>query len=837
VSRQAFRWPLPLRIAFNELRGGLRDFRLFLACLIIGTAVIAAVGSLSQNIQQTIFVEAKTLLGGDVSLTATNQPMTPDQIAFFKQWGSVSEVVEMRAMAACDQSVALVELKGVDNPYPLLGELTRTDGSAAAVESGTILVATSLLDRLAAKIGDTITIGTAAFKIAGVIQKEPDNVSGGFSLGPRVIVRTDDLAKAGLLGPEELVQYRTRILLKQPSALLAFEQALKNQFPQAPWTVHTFHDANQGMGRFIDRLQLFLTLAGLATLLIGGIGILNATQAYLLHKMRSIAILKAVGASEALVSTSYALLLAIIATIGTVTGAMIGGITAWLILPHLAQFFPVDSSHAFHPLALAESIWFGCLTVAVFVVATLGRYASIQPALLFRSTGGAALGRIPIKWIAINVVFVLVLVVSLILTAASREIALGFIAASIFSIALLTGVTHLVQKAAQHLRFQRPWARLAASNIYRPGAATLSVILSIGIGLTVLITLLVVEGNFRNEVDSTLPRIAPSVFFVDIQPDQREAFIALVTSQPGLSELALKPMIRGRIATLNGIAVDRVAVKDSAKWSLESERGLSYAIDQPNSSPVIEGAWWDKTYRGPPLASLDKKLAQGMGLKVGDHIGLNIAGQLLDATIANLREVDYLTLQINFALILSPGAIEQFPATFLGTAHVDGGPSAEVTIMRAVTKNFPNVSTIDIRDQLSTFKKLVDQIAMAIRIIAMITLLAGLLVLASALTATLDRRAYDITIFKVLGASRSDITRSFLTEWMALATITGVVSAALGSGGAWLILYTMDWMHYQYLPTILAETSAAAIAVMMTIGVVIHRRIFSRRSLEFLRNG
>ncbi len=828
--------PLFLTLALRELRGGLRHFRLFLACLIIGTAVIAAVASLSANIRQTIFDEAKTLLGGDISLSATNHQATPDELNFIQQWGRVSEVVEMRAMASFGTSVALVELKGVGEGYPLLGSLDRTDGLPAKLEEHTVLVAPDLLDRLNTKVGDTIMIGSTNFLISGVIKNEPDRATGAFGLGPRIIARTEDMQKAGFLGPEELVHYHERILLTEPQALLDFQKAWSKRFPKSTFTTHNFHDANQSTSRFVSRLQLFLTLAGLATLLIGGIGILNATQAYLLRKIPTIAILKSTGASQRLVFSIYAALLTLIALLGALTGAIIGAISAWLIVPYLAQFFPIRTTVAFYPLALIEAIWFGLLTVAVFAIAVLGRCISVRPALLFRSPSTIAGSKMARGWIFINLFLIILLAGSLVLTAADKKIAIGFVFAAIFSIGILTAIARLLQWGARRYRFNRPWARLAAGNISRPGSATLSVTLSVGIGLTVLIALLVVEGNFRHEVGGTLPAVAPSLFFVDIQPDQREAFTNLINNTAGVHDLNLRPMVRGRIASLNGIPAEQVKVKGGAKWALESDRGLSYAAEAPPGNPLVTGKWWGRNYDGPPLVSLDRKLADGMGLKLGDKIGLSIAGQPLDVTIANLRDVDYLTLQINFSLILSPGTIEQFPATFLGTARVDNGQQAELAVIRLITSHFPNISSIDIRDQLATFQKLVDQVAFAVRIIALITLFSGLMVLASSLISTLDRRAYDITMFKVLGASRQDIMRSFLAEWLALAVFTATISTILGSAGAWLILRSMDWVHYQWLPVTLIKTCVIAVGVMLITGTFIHNQIFSRRGLDFLRN-
>ena len=294
-------------------------------------------------------------------------------------------------------------------------------------------------------------------------------------------------------------------------------------------------------------------------------------------------------------------------------------------------------------------------------------------------------------------------------------------------------------------------------------------------------------------------------------------------------------MIRGRLSKLNRVAVENLAISSDAKWAIESDRGLTYAALPPANTKVVEGTWWTADYRGKPLVSLDRKLAKGMGLHIGDTLTVNVLGEEIEAEITSLRDVNYISFQINFAMIFSPGAIENLPSTYIATVRINNDTN-EAQLMRESTKKFPNISTVRIKDSIAQIHELSDHIAVALRLCALVSLISGTLVLASALAATLDTRIYDTVVLKVLGARRADILKMFLTEWLLLAGITSAISCVLGSAGAWLIMKRLDWIEFHLVPSAIISTIALALAFITLTGLAIHTHIFRIKASSVLRN-
>jgi putative ABC transport system permease protein len=828
---------LTLTMAFRELRGGIDDFRIFLGCLFIGVAVIAGVTTVSRHIEHGIRHESKTLMGGDLELSLVNQRATSEQVAFFSRYGRVSLTTGQRAMATFGDNTALVELKGVDDSYPLLGTAILSSESALhdALKKNRVVVEQGLLDRLDVSVGQTIIIGNSRFVIVDVLLKEPDRITSPLSLGPRVMAPVDALEKSGLLLPAGLIRYHYNILLNKPGMLEQFKQDLARKFPDAPWIFKTSNDNNRNVQEFVRRLQLFMTLAGLSALLIGGIGIMNAAEAYLSRKSEAIAIFKTLGASHNFVFAVYIFVILLITLTGSFLGAVFGSGLSTFSLPYLAEFLPVfDTRFVLDIPAIALSMLFGVLTVFTFSIAALGRGVAVKPALLFR---GMEPQRPPLPWgkLAANALLAIALITTLISSASDTRIAIGFIGCAMLSFVIFAVITRLTKQLARHIHLRKPWARLAVANLYRPGSHTLAIMLSTGIGLTVLIALLLVEGNFQKEVDETMPAVAPSLFLIDIQPGQKDDFLSFLASKEYVSHLSSQPMVRGRISKINGTPVSKINIDSDARWAIESDRGLTYAAIPPENAAIAEGTWWRSGYKGKPLVSLDRKLARGMGLEIGDTLTVNILGREVTAEIVNLRDINYINFQINFALIFTPGALESFSPSYIATLRINGDQN-ESTLVREMASRFPNISTVRIKDSIVQIRGLIDHISAALRLCAIVVLLSGILVLASALAATLDKRVYDMVVLKVLGARRADIIKMFLTEWLLLACLTSIISCLLGSIGAWLILERLDWMKFTLIPGAVIYTVTLALVFITVTGFAIHTRIFNTKASTILRN-
>ena len=588
---------LAFRLARRELRGGLKGWRVFLACLVLGVAAIAGVGSFAASITRALQEDARVLLGGDVELSFTHRAATQPQLDYIARGGQVSTVAEMRAMARTDAARTLVELKAVDGAYPLVGAiglggglaaseaLARRDGAwGAALEQAT-------LNRLGLRIGDSFAVGDARFVVRAVVEREPDRTANVFTLGPRVMIALAALPDTGLLQPGSLVRYQYRIALDRPAAAEEWITALKAQFPDAGWRIRGLGEATPGVRRWIDRIAMFLTLVGLSALLVGGVGVANAVRAYLDGKTQTIAVLKCLGAPGRLVMLVYLLQVLALALLAVVIGVGIGALTPSVIGPLVADKLPVAARAGVYPAPLLIAAAFGILTTLAFTLWPVARAREVPAAALFRDLV-APMRRWPRPLaITATIAAVAALAALAIATSIDKKLGAGFVAGALATFALFYaaggGVAWLAQRVS-HVR--RPGLRLALANMHRPGSPMPSVMLSLGLGLTVMVLIAEAQGNFVRTLREQIPAVAPSFFFIDIQPDQIGPFNDLLRGSAGVDHIEQVPALRGRIVRLAGVPVEQAPIAPDAQWAIGSDRGLTYSAVPPPGTRIVAGA-------------------------------------------------------------------------------------------------------------------------------------------------------------------------------------------------------------------------------------------------------
>ncbi len=836
--------PLALRLALRDLRSGLQGFRIFLACLMLGVAVIAAVQSVSSGILTGLKEDGRIFLGGDVSVRQIYTPPTGDPLAFLTASGRVSESAEMRGMARAldDQRSSLVEIKAVDGAYPLYGALELKDGgdlhAALARRDGLwgAVVEDSLLERLALKPGDRLRLGEAELVVRAVLLREPDKLAAGvFSLGPRLMIAREALPDTGLQQPGGIITWTEKIALPPGVQPEAWKAELNRRFPDAPWRVRDYTSASSQIESFIGRMTVFLTLVGLTALLVGGVGVSNAVHAHLDSRRRTIATLKCIGAPGALVFSTYLVQVLILAAGGIILGVMLGGVTPLLLDWLLENVLPVNARFGFYPKALGVAALFGLLTTLTFSLWPLGRARETPAGALFRDTITPSSGGRPrAACLAALLASAAALVALTILTAQDRYFAFLFVSGALVTLAVFRGAAWLVTSGASRARRpRRPGPRLALTNLHRPGNPTGSVVLSLGLGLTVLVAIALIEGNFSRRLNEVIPQNAPSFFFVDVQPDQFDSFKQTVLAVPGVTGFEAVPSLRGRIAQVNGVDAEK-ALKIPDSWILRNERGITYAAEPPLNGTIIAGSWWPADYQGPPLLSIHKDVADAFGIGPGDRITLIILGRPIEAEVANVRAADFSTMAINFTLVLSPGVLEAAPQTWIATVRAPEAQEPEV--QRIVLKNFPTITTVRIKDALTVAASMLGNIGVAVRLTAAVTLIAGMLVLAGAVAAGHRRRVYDCVVLKVLGATRLDILGAFLMEYGLLGGITATISAIIGTVTAWAILTQRMHWPWVFLPSAVLWTAALGAATILVFGFLGTWRALGQPAAKLLRN-
>jgi putative ABC transport system permease protein len=839
---------LAARLARRELRTGLRGFGVFVACLALGVAAVAGVRSLSAAYLAGVAADAAALLGGDLEASLSLRPAADDELAALAGLGPVSHVVTMQTMVRRQNAStghALSTLRAVDDAYPLYGALTLNPAmpvdQALAVRDGLpgAAAAPELLTRLGAAVGDVIIVADVPFAVRAVLVREPDASAGLTSLGPRLLVSQAVLADSGLFAPGVLTRHAYRVKLPPGADPKAAAKTLQQAFPKAGWRIRDLATAQPGLTRFMDRLGAVTGLVGLASLLLGGIGVSQAVAGYLASRNTSIAALKCLGAPRRVVAWTYLLAVAGQGCLGIGLGLALGASLPALLGPLAETALPVRLPPGPYPAALALGAAFGGLTVLAFSLPHLARAGRISPLLLFRGYDVPDNGRLPLRasWpglLALAGLFALAVAAT-----PNRKLGLGFVLAALGAAAifrLLAALTvWLVRLAPQ----RRPGLfSLALRAVARPGNQVARVLAALGLGLSTLAAMTQVEANFRQAFVEDIPRTAPDYFFVDIQPGQLQAFLETARGVPGVSRVATSPMVRGRIVALNGQAPEESAVSEEVRWAVSGDRGLSYAAEPPEGTRITAGTWWPPDYRGAPLVSMDEAIAKGLGLGLGDTVTVNVLGREVTATVASLRRINWLTLGINYVFVLSPGSLDGLPVTHLATAYTDkaAGPAPGEAVFAAVTEAFPNVTAVGIGDALTEVLAVADKVSSAVAVAAAATLVAGLLVLIQTMAAGLRRRAYETVIFKVCGATRRDIMVVLSLENALLGLLAGIVALAVGTAVAYG--FTTFFME---LPFRLFAGPAAAVvgaATMLTLlfGSAGALRLLSHRALPYLRN-
>jgi putative ABC transport system permease protein len=842
--------PLPLRFAARELRGGLRGFYVFVACIALGVMAIAGVGSVASGLADGLAREGRVILGGDLAFSLSLRQASDDERAFLDRRGRVSLAATMRAMARTqDGRTALVEVKAVDAAYPLYGIVALDPqqplAQALAQREGAFGAAAdpALLARLDLKPGTRITLGTAVIEIRAVLTSEPDKLAGGIGFGPRLLVSETALRASGLLQPGSVVRWHYRLRLPDNDAtdtvVRAVTAAAQAQLPEAGWEVRSRANASPSLERNVERFTQYLTLVGLTALLVGGVGVANAVKGHLDRRREVIATLKALGATGARVFGIYLTQVLMLAGLGALPGLAIGAALPFLIAWTFGTVLPLPIAPALHPGELALALVYGLLTAAAFALWPLGRAHDVPVSALFRDEVASDLRWPRRRYIVATVLLGCTLAMLAVELAYDRRIAAMFVAAAAAVFVLLRLVAALIILTARRLpRARSPIVRLAIANIHRPGALAPSVVLSLGLGLAVLVTVIAVDSNLRRQFLAALPDKAPSFYFVDIPAADAETFDAFIRARVPRAALERVPMLRGRIVAANSVPAEDLRPPPDATWALQSDRGITYGDNIPAGSHLVEGAWWQPHYQGPPLVSFEKRIADGLGLKLGDAVTVNVLGRNLTATVANLRAVEWQNLGINFVMVFSPATFRGAPHSHIATLTYPGGSTTEeeVALLRAVADAFPTVTILRVRDALDAVGQIVSNLALAIRGASVLTLLVAVLVLGGALAAGHRHRVYDAVILKTVGATRMRLLSAYALEYLALGLATAVFGIAAGSAAAAFVIVRVMNLSFAWPPGPLLAAAAGAVAATVVLGLIGTFTALGQKPAAVLRN-
>lgn len=838
--------PLAFRLALREMRGGLRGFYIFALCILLGTAAIAGVNSVARSMTSAIDAQGREILAADIRFGLKNREATAQERAYMDSLGAVQLSTNLRSMIRSqDKSAqALTELKAVDGTYPLYGVFTaepnqpiqdllaEKDGSFGAV------AAPLLLDRLGLKVGDTILLADMPLTIRGTIVSEPDALSDGFSFAPRLVVSRDALLKSGLIKIGSLVDNFYRVKLNDASlGRREIRKEAEEKFPQAGWSVRGAGNAAPALTENIERFSEFLTLVGLAALAAGGVGVANAVSAFLDQKRQVIASFKSLGAPGHLIVMIYMIQILAIAAVAILGGLIIGAAVTPIAAHFLEGYVPVPKGFALYPGALGIAAVFGFLTTIAFSILPLGRSRLIRATELFRTQSYDGWRLVPWRYYAAAVLAFLAVALLAVFTSENRFIAFVFVAATAGAFLVLRLVAAGVAALARRVpKVNSPALRLAIGNIHRPGALTSSVVLSLGLGLTLLAALALIEGNLRGNLSGAMAEKAPNFFFIDIQGRDLDSFRTVLKQTAPKGAVVEVPMLRGRILAFNGEDVQKREIDPNARWVLQGDRGITYAQAIPANSKLKEGNWWTTDYSGEPLVSFSAEEGAELRLKVGDTVTVNVLGRNITARIANFRTVEWRSMSINFVMVFSPNTFKGAPHAWLATLTDPGASLAEdARVMRDVTNAFPGITSVRIKDALDVASSIVAQIAVAIRAAASIAIVVSVLVLAGAIAAGNRARIHDAVVLKTLGARRMMLARAYLYEYFLLGLSASVFALAAATAAAWYVMIEIMDLPFEFLPGTAVSTVIVALLVTAGTGLIGTWSVLGQKAAPVLR--
>jgi putative ABC transport system permease protein len=877
-------------MAWRETRGAWRHFVYFLVCIAVGVSALVGVSLFATHVDDAVSKQAKGLLGGDLEIRSSH-PLTEESRAIVdslhQRAVDTTHVTELVAMAAhpntagSGHTTQIVELKAVDPGYPLYGllnvepalpleRLLDPDSTVCGRCHG-VLVQEALLLRMGIRVGDRLKLGKAEFLITGLVRTEPDRMANAFSLGPRVIVSQAGLRSAGLVQRGSRV--RERQLLRLPSGMPPepLRAELRGRLAADHVRISGYRDAQPQLKQFLEQLARYLGLIGLTALFIGGLGVAMSIHAFMQEKMKTIAILKTLGADSAVLIKVYVVQAIGLGLIGSGVGIVLGILLQRWLPPLLAGAFVSDlldqlgvsaelSFVSIGPLLKGGAM--GLLTTVLFALWPLLRVREIRPAAIFRRE---VEGGIPdehnrgrrwwIRWgvngeapVAIGAAIVAGLGLLSIWQAGSWKVGglfIGGLAVAMLTLFLCARV--LIRALSLVPRPTSLSLRYAVGNLLRPGGHTTGVLVAIGISVMVIMTVSLVEHALLRQVGDNRPVDAPTFFFIDLQVDQTEGFAKLVQQLTGGRQPEMTPLVRSRLHTVNGEVVkieeeaDHEERREENKeerrkqWYLSREYVLTFLDQLPKGNDVVAGTWWQPGQPfSRPQVSIEEEAAKSLGLVVGSQLELDIQGATISAEVSSIRKVDWGNFSTNFYMILSPGSLDGAPLTYVATIRVD--PEQEVPLQQAVVAAFPNVSAIHVGDVLRNFASVLDRLALAIRAVAMFCVMTGSLVLAAALAATRYRRLYESVVLKALGATRSLIAGIFALEYGLLGVVGGILAAVLSSALSWLVLTYVFDLSWRLHPMVLGTGLLGTMVLTLVVGLLSTFRILGQRPLAILRH-
>lgn len=844
-----------MRVALVDLRGDLRRFGILLACLALGTGTIAGVSSVGAALQAAIMRDANTLLGGNIEASRPDRRADATEMEYFRSLGEVAETMDSNARGdAANGNTAFLDILGVDNNYPLLGQvrspqlaqgekpsklLAEQDGMYGAI------IDPVLLDRLGIELGGTFTVNGTTFQARGLLESVPDGAVRGFHLGLTVLLPIEavgDNSNARPPLPGLLTQHRYKIKLNESEGdyTVAMPKVQAHFLSDPLWKVRSPYEAAGTLARFYDLFINFLLIVGLSSLLVGGVGISNAVSAYIGERQRSIATLRSLGATGPRIMVHFFTQIGILSLTGIGIGLVIGAALTAIALPILGRVLSVDLPPSVEWASLGTALAFGVLAAFAFSYLPLVNARKLRPVMLFRTVGTSVQNLKTREYLELGVILPLLIsglgIFGLAwLTTGNFRLVFWYAVGVICAFLILRAAGWLLQKL---LRVLPPMPNAALRNafrgIYRPGSPAPVVIMSLGLGLAMLLVIVILSANLRNQLLGEVTKDAPTFVATDLFDDEIVDLQSFLDSTGVITSYQHSPMIRAAVTKVNGVPSEDIkGISEESQYMLTGEILMTWAGDLPKDSKVTAGEWWGPDYSGPPLVSLRDKSMADLKLKPGDKLELTLFGETLEVTVANAREFQFQS-GLNFLVTASPGTFADFPGTNLATIKTKVGE--EKNIERQLARRYPDITFIPVGDALNQAASILSQLSTAVNIVGGLAVLNGLLVLAGTMAAGRKQREADAVVNKVLGSTRGDVVTVFALEYALLGGFSALLATGVGIAGALGIMKTaqMD-VGFSVDPLLVFGVMVGAIVLTIATGALTTWSALSTKPAQYLR--
>ncbi len=778
-----------LSLSFRELRGSFNEFKIVVASIFLGVFIISAVGSISENLKSEIKNKRVEMLGGNFELSTTYQEFPNNIKSWLENNGKTTHLIELRTMLSYNSQSLLkrriVELKAVENNYPLVGKVIISPYQKVKLSLRTkknekkILIDKSLKEQLGIDVGDFVYLGKSKFKINGIIEKEPDRMFSFATFGPRVLLSIDVLKETGLLKDGSLIKYKTKFIPNNKNKInLAF---LNDLVKGTNVSIRSIENTTNNFNNFVDRTSIFISLVGLITLLISGVGISNGVKGYIIKKTKNIAIIKSLGAKNSKVLNIYLNQILMIFLISIIPAIMLGISIPYFFSSIISQelFNTFKPSIFLQPISI--SFLYGLIICILFTILPLLKTYKIKPIELIRNSSENSLNETSYKIKGIIFILISILCGLTMNLINDKKLSFYILISMTVSFVLIYGLTNLKFYILSKIKFKLGTTfEYIRKTITKSNSFARSIVISFSIGLSLLITLNIIESSLDKRITAAINQQAPSHFLIDIQPQQIEKIKTTALSILGNNNFNSQPMLRGRITELNNQSVQGLKVDKEVEWVLRRDRAFSWSNKIPNNTRLISGEWWSENYDGPLLVSIGDKIAKGLNLKIGDKIKFNILGRNFEAQIFNTREIIWENMDINFIFILSNSNIENAPHSWIATTK-NIGPNLNNSFVEKIVSEFSNISSISIEESYKSIKSILNLLIIIINSIALITLFSGIIVLAGIIDVSKKDKLYEVAILKILGATPRRVAYLWFKEYFIIGLISSIISLIIGT--------------------------------------------------------